>query len=376
MLHIRESVRALDENPTAELAIVIPTLNECANVAVLVERLGRVLRGCRWEVIFVDDGSVDGTVRELETACRENPRLRCLRRLGRRGLSSAVVEGIQSTFAPFVAVMDADLQHDEQLLVPMLEALRRGTADIVVGSRYCAQGEVGDWSARRQSISRVATRLSRLVLKGRTLSDPMSGFFMVRHDVFDGAANALSLQGYKILLDLLASSPADVRVLEMPYRFGTRLHGASKLDAAVVIDYLLLLVEKVCNGWLPARFVLFMGVGLTGVVLHMAALAVLLRLGLAFVAAQALAALVAMTGNFFLNNVITYRDRRLHGLGPLLVGLLSFYLVCAVGAVANVGIASVAFSEHYSWWLSGLCGIVVGAVWNYAASSVFTWRKG
>ena len=258
----------------------------------------------------------------------------------------------------------------------MFDALRQGTADVVVGSRYCKNGAVGEWSSRRLGISRIATQLSRLILNGRALTDPMSGFFMMKRGLFDAAAGGLSLQGYKILLDLLASSPTQVRVVELPYRFGSRVHGASKLDAAVAIEYLLLLVEKLCKGWLPARFVLFMGVGFVGLVLHMAGLALGIRLGSGFVAAQTAAAMVAMTGNFVLNNAITYRDRRLRGVGPLLLGLATFYLVCSIGAAANVGIASVAFRQNYAWWLSGICGIAVGAVWNYAASSVFTWRKG
>lgn len=363
------------ETAVAELVVVIPTFNERDNIAPLLERLGDTLRGVRWEVVFVDDDSTDGTIAALADVCRHDRRVRAVRRLGRRGLASAVVEGIQSTFAPFIAVMDADLQHDERLLAPMLDALRRNEADIVVGSRYVGDGGMGDLDKRRQQISVFATRLSRLVLKGRDLSDPMSGFFMLKRDVFDEVVRGLSIEGYKILLDIVATAPATLRIKEMPYVFGVRQHGESKLDTLVVLDYLTLLLDKLVGRWVPVRFLLFTAVGSIGVVLHMAVLAAALQAGTSFVAAQTTATASAIVGNFFLNNVLTYRDKRIRGFGPLLLGLLSFALVCSVGAVANVGIANFLFVQDYAWWISGFCGVLVGAVWNYAASALFTWRR-
>jgi len=360
-----------------ELVVVIPTFNERDNIAPLLEKLAQTLDGTRWEVVFVDDDSTDGTVDALRQACSTDRRVRCVRRLGRRGLASAVVEGIQSNFAPYIAVMDADLQHDERLLARMLEILRQDAADVVVGSRYLAEGGLGDWSKGRRTVSRVATQLSRLVLRGRDLTDPMSGFFMLKREVFDAAVRRLSQEGYKILLDILASAPGSVRVKEVPYVFGLRRHGESKLDSLVVLDYLTLLLDKLAGRWVPVRFLLFTAVGSLGVVLHMAVLAAAMDLvGLGFLPAQTAATAIAIAGNFFLNNALTYRDKRLKGLGRVLLGLVSFYAVCSVGAVANVGIANFLFVEqHYAWWISGICGILVGAVWNYAASALFTWRK-
>jgi len=358
-----------------ELVVVVPTFNERENIAPLLQKLDQALPGIHWEVVFVDDDSTDGTIAALEEACRTDRRVRGVRRLGRRGLASAVVEGIQSNFAPFIAVMDADLQHDERLLAPMLEALRRDEADIVVGSRYTADGGVDGMDERRRRISMVATRLSSLVLKGRDLTDPMSGFFMLKRGVFDATVRRLSLEGYKILLDIVASSSASLRIKEMPYVFGARQHGESKLDSLVVLDYLTLLLEKLVGRWVPVRFLMFTAVGSIGVVLHMAVLAASLRLGVSFFSAQITATAVAVAGNFFLNNALTYRDQRLKGLGPLLLGLVSFYAVCSVGAIANVGIANFLFVQHYAWWVSGICGVLVGAVWNYAASALFTWRR-
>jgi dolichol-phosphate mannosyltransferase len=214
------------------------------------------------------------------------------------------------------------------------------------------------------------------VLRGRDLTDPMSGFFMLKREVFDAAVRRLSLEGYKILLDILASSPASVRIKEVPYVFGLRRHGHSKLDTLVVLDYLMLLLDKLVGRWVPVRFLMFTGVGSLGVVLHMGVLAAALKSGVAFLPAQTVATAIAIAGNFFLNNWLTYRDKRLKGLRRVLLGLASFYAVCSIGAVANVGIANFLFVEQrLTWWLSGIAGILVGAVWNYATSALFTWRK-
>ena len=363
------------EAAIADLVIVVPTFNERDNIAPLLQKLDETLRDVHWEVVFVDDDSTDGTIGALADICRRDRRVRAVRRLGRRGLASAVVEGIQSTFTPFIAVMDGDLQHDERLLAPMLETLRKDEADIVVGSRYVADGGMGEWDRRRQRMSMAATKLSRLVLKGRDLTDPMSGFFMLKRGVFDDVVRRLSIEGYKILLDIVASASATLRIKEMPYVFGVRQHGESKLDTLVVLDYLTLLLDKLVGRWVPVRFLLFTVVGSIGVVLHMAVLAASLELGSSFFAGQAVATASAIAGNFFLNNMLTYRDKRIKGLFPLLIGLLSFSAVCSVGAIANVGIANFLFVQDYAWWISGICGVLVGAVWNYAASALFTWRR-
>jgi len=361
-------------NP-ATLAIVVPTFNERDNIRPLISRIYQALPNVELEIVFVDDDSNDGTVDILNEFCRANPRIRALRRIGRRGLSSAVVEGILSTSTPFVAVMDADLQHDERLLRPMLEALQNQMADIVVGSRYVEDGNLGALNDHRKRISRIATRISRVVIRA-DLTDPMSGFFMLTKTAFDEVVHNLSIQGYKILLDLVASTKRSLRVVELPYTFRPRQHGESKLDSLVILEYFTLLLDKMFGRWVPVRFVIFVGIGGLGVFVHMAMLAGLYGSGTAsFIAAQTVAAGAAMTFNFFLNNLLTYRDRRLKGLIPILRGLLSFYAVCGIGLFANVGIASFLFNRDYSWWLAATAGILVGAVWNYAASSVFTWGR-
>jgi dolichol-phosphate mannosyltransferase len=359
----------------ATLAVIVPTFNERDNIRLLVEKIGQALEDVNWEVVFVDDDSQDGTVDVLEKLCREDPRIRALQRIGRRGLSSAVVEGMLSTSTPYIAVMDADLQHDERLLQAMLATLQKQAVDLVIGSRYIEHGDLGTLNERRKRISRLATQISKMVLR-TDLTDPMSGFFMITRTALNEAVRGLTLQGYKILLDIVASAPRALRIAELPYTFRSRQHGESKLDSLVIWEYLSLLLDKMVGRWVPVRFVMFAAIGSLGILFHMASLAILLGRGIAsFVVSQTVATGIAMTFNFFLNNLLTYRDQRLKGLLPIIRGLLSFYAVCSIGVFANVGIASFLFKQDYSWWLSAIAGILVGAVWNYAASSIFTWRQ-
>jgi dolichol-phosphate mannosyltransferase len=357
----------------AILTIVVPTLNERDNIDPLLALIDAALPTANWEVMFVDDDSTDDTAKHIRELARIDPRVRCIQRIGRRGLSTACIEGVLASSAPYVAIMDADLQHDEALLPRMLAILEREPVDLVIGSRYAAGGGVGDLGRRRVSISRLGTRMARLVCK-QDISDPLSGFFMCRRDVFETAVRGLSGQGFKILLDLLASSPAPLRVRELPFEFRNRQHGESKLDVLVAWEYFALLADKLFGQVVPIRFALFALIGFVGLAVHMSILwGGLYVLALGFGAAQSLATAVAMTSNFFLNNVLTYRDQRLHR-WRLLRGLLTFYGICGIGATANVGIASYLFSSHQIWWVAGILGVVVGAVWNYAMSSIFTWK--
>jgi dolichol-phosphate mannosyltransferase len=356
-----------------ELSIVVPTFNERENVEELIRRIDAVLPGVAWEVVVVDDDSTDGTAGLVNELAQKDRRVRCIQRIGRRGLSSACIEGFLSSSAPYFAVIDGDLQHDERVLPAMLECLRGGEHDIVVGSRYIAGGGIGDWNARRAQLSRLSTTLAKKTL-GVVLRDPMSGFFAVRREVVHDVVRDLSGVGFKILLDIFATSKQPLRFRELPYEFRTRKAGESKVDGNVALDFLTMLLQKKFGRIIPSRLIYFCLIGGTGVAVHLAVFStVYLGLGGAFWLAQSIATTVAMVGNFALNNVITYRDQRLSGLAWWR-GLVVFSLACSVGAAANVGVASYIFSDGIGWLPSALAGVVVGTVWNYATTAFYVWR--
>ena len=356
-----------------ELTIILPTFNERDNLPVMVERVGRALPGVDWEILVVDDNSPDGTSAVARALGDNDRRIRCIRRVGRRGLAGACIEGMLASPARYVAVMDADLQHDETLLMAMLTKLRDGATDLVVASRY-VDGKTGTgFSAGRARASQWSTALSRRLLKVE-LTDPMSGFFMIRRDKVDAMAPQLSTQGFKILLDIAATGRDQLRTAELPYTFGARVHGESKLDARVALDFGQLLLAKATNDRISFRFVLFCLVGLTGVAVHMAALATLHALAAgSFSLHQAVATFIAIAWNYVFNNAFTYRDQRLTG-WPFVKGLIEFELICAVGAISNVGIANLLYTQDSIWWIAGLGGALMGAVWNYAVSAAVVWR--
>jgi len=359
---------------TIDLSIVVPTFNESNNIRELIARLERTLADIRWELVFVDDNSADGTSRLVREIARRDSRVRCLQRIGRRGLSSACIEGMFATSAPTIAVMDADLQHDEGILPSLFEEIQKNGADVAIGTRYTAGGSVGEWDERRAAFSRIATRVGNRVLKQR-VSDPMSGFFMLRREVLENCVSRLSAVGFKILLDILASTQAPLRIAEVPYTFRDRFAGESKLDGMVVWEYGMLLADKTIGRYVPVRFVMFALIGGLGVFVHLAVLTLLHNvLSLGFTLAQSIATGTAMVFNFAINNVLTYRDRRLRG-WAWSKGLLSFVAACSIGALANVGIATYLFVNKTQWILAALAGVMVGAVWNYAVTQLYTWNK-
>jgi dolichol-phosphate mannosyltransferase len=368
------SDRPLQAVSSPQLSVIIPTFNERDNVTTLYRRLETALAGVAWEAIFVDDNSPDGTWDVVRGLARQDCRVRCIRRIGRRGLSGACIEGILASSAPCAAVIDADLQHDETQLPKMLALLQGNKADLVVGSRYVEGGSADSFDKQRAGFSWLATSVAKKLLRVE-IADPMSGFFMIRRDRFEQMAPQLSTQGFKILLDIVATARGSLRITEIPYTFASRQHGESKLDSMVALDFLGLVLAKLTGDVVSLRFLLFAMVGSLGLFVHLAVLFVALEVfNVPFPEAQACGALMAMTSNFMLNNFLTYRDQRLKGFG-ILRGLLLFYLVCSVGLVANVGVAFSVYDQEPIWWLAGAAGALMGVVWNYAMSGLFVWRK-
>lgn len=371
---------APDAGPSAQrpvaplLTVVVPTFNESQNLRELVSRLDAVLQDVAWELVVVDDNSPDGTAKLAKRLGRRDPRIRCLRRVGRRGLSGACIEGMLSSSAPYVAVMDGDLQHDETLLPKMLAELRADHADMVVGSRFVDGGAASTgFNATRGFISQLGRRLAAKVLR-TDVKDTMSGFFMLRRDIVEDTAPRLCTEGFKILADILASTEKTLRVKELGFEFRKRHAGESKLDAKVALDFLGFLVNKLTRGAVPVSFTGFMLVGCIGVVVHLAILRLGLAAGAEFVAAQTVATFIAMGVNFAINNMTTYSNARLRG-WAWLRGLAMFCGICSLSAVANIGVASWLFDHQQTWAVAGLAGILMGAAWNYALSARLIWRR-
>ena len=376
---MNDAIRLTPQSPLQatglpQVSVVVPTFNERDNVTVLYRRLAATLEGIPWEVVFVDDNSPDGTWQVVRGLAQQDSRVRCIRRIGRRGLSGACIEGILAASAPYAAVIDADLQHDESQLPKMVALLQSGDAELVVGSRYIEGGSADSFNKQRAGASAFATEIARRVLQVE-IKDPMSGFFMIRRDLFEQFAPQLSTQGFKILLDIVATAKGKLRTVEIPYTFGSRQHGESKLDSMVALDFLGLVLAKYTGDVVSLRFLMFGMVGAIGLIVHLVTLFIALEVFRApFPEAQATGALVAMTSNFILNNFLTYRDQRLKGFA-ILRGLLLFYLVCSVGLFANVGVAFSVYDQEPIWWLAGAAGALMGVVWNYAMSGLFVWRK-
>jgi dolichol-phosphate mannosyltransferase len=291
---------------------------------------------------------------------------------------------MMATAAPVVAVMDADHQHDPALLPGMLKAVASGECDVAVASRFAEGASTEEWGRPdRVRASNIANAIARKVT-GVELSDPMSGYFMLPAAKLRAAAPGLSGVGFKILLDILATAEGTMRVKEFPLNFAARAAGESKLDRTVVFEFLVGLYDKWLGRIIPTRFALFGTIGAVGVVVHMAVLSTFLALageGLRgnvvtnFEVGQTLAALVAMTFNFFLNNALTYADKRLTGTAALTKGWIKFGMTCSVGLLANVGVAAVLVRFGFHEYPAALAGIVIGSVWNFALSSKFVWGR-
>jgi dolichol-phosphate mannosyltransferase len=360
-------------NALPDLSIIAPSYNERINIRPLAAAIASAMEGLSYELIIVDDDSPDGTYMEVAALELEGAPVRCIRRVGRRGLSSAVVEGALASRSDFLAVIDADMQHDETILPHMLQILRTTHTDIVIGSRHVEGGSLGEWGARRKFMSGFATLASRLLIRA-TVNDPLSGFFMTRRSLFESSIYDLSQQGYKILLDLLTASRRQLKIVEIPYVFRNREFGESKLDIMVVAEFGFLLVERLTKGLIPPKFLLFSIVGGLGLAVHLTILNILKELDAHFILAQSIATICAMTFNFFINNSVTYRSNRLRG-SNLFVGYLLFCAACSMGAIANVSVANFAVAETANWQIAGIAGAVMSSVFNFGVATTLVWGR-
>jgi len=364
----------MDHLSSKMLSIVIPTYNEIDNIEDLIEKLTTELNGLNWEVIFVDDDSPDLTADKVHAISKVNPRVRGIHRVGRRGLSSACIEGVLSASSDIVGIMDADMQHDETKLKVMLDKIVNESADLVIGTRYAEEGGEGEWKEKRKKLSKVGKVAEGLILKTQ-LSDPMSGFFMFKRSLFVEVVPNLSGIGFKILLDFVSSCKKDLKIEEVPYVFKERAKGQSKLSELVIFEYGVLLLDKFFGSYFPVRFIMFSLIGSLGVLIHMTFLTLCLKgFQFNFLKSQIIATMVAMVFNFTLNNLLTYRDKTLKNTAWL-KGLVSFMLACSVGGLSNIGISNYLFKNETVWYLAAFAGVLVGAGWNYAVTQIYTWGR-
>jgi dolichol-phosphate mannosyltransferase len=355
---------------TLDLSIVICTLDEADAIGLVLGELDTTLAGLAAEVIVVDDSLDDATALAVRAFTPAHVSLRLIRREGARGLASAAAEGWAASQGRILGLMDGDGQHDPEVLPHLMAHLTDGDADIAVASRYMA-GACTGLSGYRHALSASGTALAK-GLTGVATTDPMAGLFLFRRTWWNAARDRLNPMGYKILLDLALSGDRAPRIVEVPTALRRRLGGRSKLDARVLADLAAHLIEKSTGGMIPAKFVLFGAVGASGVAVDLGVLAIATHQGAAFWMAQVMAVLAAMTSNFFFNNFLTFRERRLSGLAWWR-GLAAFYAACGAGALLNQAIAMGAYDLGLAGPASALVGAVASAAWNYTSASKISW---
>lgn len=362
------------------LSVVLPTFNESKNLPILLPRIGEIMGSRAYEVIIVDDNSPDETWRVALSIGESDPHVRVIRRVGRRGLSSAVIEGFLAARGDIFVVADADGQHDLSLIPRLAEAVGQN-GGIAVGSRYTEGGSVGQWDERRHLLSRIATRMAIGLCKVR-VSDPMSGFFALKRSVFEETLPRLNPKGFKILLDLLVHVPAGTPATELPFTFGKREYGESKLSRRVQIEFLEYLYDVTVGRFIPATFIKYGLVGVMGVVVNLAVYYVaeatfppvsqprVLGLTLPFLAGVEAAILF----NFLLNNALTFSHVKLKGMRAV-TGFIGYNIACLLGTIANYAVASYLYRQGMSLALSIGIGAFIGMIWNYTMGLQFVWKE-
>ena len=358
------------------LSIVIPTYNEKDNISKILEKLKDALKGINHEIIFVDDNSPDETSREIKFFMRKSSNIRLVHRIGRRGLSGAVIEGFFAANSDLVAVMDCDLQHDETKLSDMMDLFSKSTSlDIVIATRFTDEGEISDiaFSKIRKLGSKITTFLVKKLLNIKS-SDPLSGFFMAKKETFLRSTDKLQTQGFKILADFLATEGKNIEIKELGYKFKNRITGESKMSFQTALELMGLILSQIFQGRVSIRFILFCMVGLSGIFVQLLITGASMFFINQFPTSQTLGIIAAMTSNYFLNNSITFKERKLQSF-ELIRGLFSFYLICSLGAFTNFAIASYIFDFSSNWLISSFIGAVFGAIWNFTLTSIFTWKS-
>jgi dolichol-phosphate mannosyltransferase len=374
-------IAPMDGDTGVDLSLVLPTYNEAKNIAAIIEQLIPVLDDIghlQYEIIVVDDDSPDRTWEKALTLAEKYPQVRVIRRQGERGLSTAVIRGWQAAQGRFLGVMDADLQHPPEVAANVAKEMIRG-ADLAIASRHVEGGGVSDWSLVRRIISRGAQMIGFMLLPeviGR-ISDPMSGFFMIRRTAIVG--RKLSPLGYKILVEVLGRGEVGW-ISEVPYTFRERVEGASKLTNRIYFEYFQHLLRLRLFLLHQSKFVRFCVVGCTGVIIDMSLLYVfsdpkMLHWGLT--RSKILAAEAALLNNFIWNDLWTFGavSRHQNTMGQRIKRFLKFNAICSLGIFFNVVILNIEFNWlHMDRYIANLVAIGLVTLWNYKSNKEFSWR--
>jgi len=354
------------------VSVIVPTYNEKENIKPLIERVHQALAGYEHEILIVDDNSKDGTAEAAEELTRTYP-VKVLVRKDERGLGTAVVHGVKNSSGNLIVVMDADLQHPPEVVPVLVKALQCG-ADFVVASRYIPGGGVPNWGLFRRIVSKTAIAIAHVLLPiTRKIKDATSGFFAFQREGIAGAE--LRPIGYKIMLEILVEGKFN-STLEVPYIFKERSTGISKFNTRQQVEYLRHLFSMMKRTGELTRFVKFLAVGLSGVVVNMGALWLLTRFGgLPYYVSSLFAIELSIISNFALNDYFTFADRRNGNGNSFLSRLLRFNVTCAVGAAIQYGLLLLftsVFGVHYL--ISNIIGIAAGTLWNYLVNVSWTWK--
>ncbi len=358
--------------PMSKATLIVPTYKERENIAPLVERIHAALHDYDYRVLFVDDDSNDGTVELVASLSKKYP-IDILVRRDKRGLASAVVDGIEQAGGETIVVMDADLQHPPEVLTELLKGIDQG-ADMVIASRYVAGGGCEGWGRARRINSKGAIFIAHLLLpRTRQVKDPVSGFFAFKKQAIGGAE--LKPAGYKIVLEVLMQGRFQ-SVAEVPFNFQLRRRGKSKLSARQQVEYLRHIFSLMRRSGELLRFLKFCAVGASGIIVNEGLLWLLTELGgLVYTVSSVISIEASIVSNFMLNDIFTFRDRRVPGGRSRAARLLRFNVVSLVGLAINLGVLWLLtniFGVYYL--LSNLVGIALAFLWNYFLNTWWTWR--
>ena len=358
-----------------DLSIVIPTFNEASNITLIVDAVMNVLdKRVSYEIIIVDDDSQDKTWKIAEDYTSEYENITCFRRIAKNGLSSAVIDGFMLANGKYVGVIDADLQHDESILIKMHDYCNKG-ADLVIGSRYCEDGSTGSWGAGRKLISKIATKMSQYITSIHT-TDPMSGFFVIKKSLFLKVVDKLHIKGYKILLDIISQLDAkETKIVEVPYTFKNRINGESKLSPEVVMQLVDFIYLKAAGNYIPIDYLKFLSVGAIGAILHFTVLYIVyVFFGNSYQISLIIAIELTLIINYFINNLWTFRKKTHKGF-KVFLGLVKFNILSGIGGIISYYLSISLFTAGTNWILASVIGAIVASLWNFNLNKVLTWNK-